>query len=386
MTGSRRAPRIVLAPDKFKGSLTAAEVVAALAEGILEARPDAQIVRIPVADGGDGTVAAALARDFDPVRVTVTGPTGAVVDTAYARRGHVAIVELASVCGLQRLPDGVRDPRGASTFGLGQAMGHAVRAGVREIVLGIGGSASTDGGAGMVQALGARLRDAAGDAISPGGGGLTAVATVDLEPVRHLMDGVRVRVASDVDNPLLGPRGSAVVFAPQKGATAEDVTLLERALSTWAHVVTAAVGSDHSGRPGAGAAGGTGFAASAILGAEITSGIDLVLDLLRFDDALAGADLVVTGEGSLDQQSLAGKAPLGVAAAAGAAGIDVVAVAGICELTEEDLRRHGIRAVHVLSDLEPDPQRSMADAAALLRQVGKRIVSDLGVVSGGASR
>ncbi|HLL62612.1 MAG TPA: glycerate kinase [Propionibacteriaceae bacterium] len=342
--------RVVLAPDKFKGCLPAAEVAAAVARGVRSARPEAETVLVPVADGGDGTVAAAVSAGWSEVVVDAVGPTGERVRAAYARLGHRAVVELAEVVGLDRLPDRRLDPLGASTFGLGLVIREAVAAGATEIVLGLGGSASTDGGAGMVQALGARL-----DA-----------------PTR-LLDDVRVTVATDVDSPLLGPMGAAAVFGPQKGASPEQVAVLEDRLTRWAEVVAEATGRDLSGTPGAGAAGGTGFAALALLGATVRPGIEVVLELVGFAERVAGADLVVTGEGSLDAQSLAGKAPIGVARATAAYGVPVVAVAGRRRLADADLQRAGIAAAYPLSDLEPDPAQSIARAAELLEVTGSRI-------------
>ncbi|HZA30518.1 MAG TPA: glycerate kinase [Propionibacteriaceae bacterium] len=365
--------RVVVSPDKFKGCLTAAQVTDAVANGLLEERPDLQITRMPVADGGDGTVAAALSRGFGEVTMSAAGPTGVSGPVSYARQGQRAVIELAAVCGLDRLPNGRPDALGASTYGLGEVIGHAIQHGAREVVLGIGGSASTDGGAGMAQALGARLLDASGAELAHGGAALSSLDSLDVAGLRDRMAGVRVLVASDVDNPLLGSRGAAAVFGPQKGASADDVRLLEDGLTRWARVVNATVGRDDANRPGAGAAGGTGFAALALLDAELRSGIELILELLRFDEAVAGADLVVTGEGSLDEQSLAGKAPIGVAQAAARVGVGVVAVAGRTQLSPDRLRAAGIMAAYPLSDLEPDPVRSIANAAPLLRQVGRII-------------
>ncbi len=368
--------RVVIAPDKFKGSLTAAEVAAAVADGLTRVRPDLEIVTRPVADGGDGTVDAVVSVGFERVHVDAVGPTGERVATSYAVAGERAVVELAAVVGLDLLPDRRPDPLGSSTYGLGMVLGHAIEQGAREIVLGVGGSASTDGGAGMVQALGADARDAAGRPLPRGGGALADVASVDLTDLHRRVGDTRFVVASDVDNPLLGGRGAAAVFGPQKGAGPDDVDLLERALRRWSDVVGAATGSDHTGTPGAGAAGGTAYAALALLDAELRPGIGLLLDLVGFADALTGADLVITGEGSLDEQSLAGKAPVGVSAAAAAVGIPVVAVAGRCLLDEATLAAHDIVAAYPLTDLETDVGVSMREAAALLRRVGERIAAE----------
>jgi glycerate 2-kinase len=371
--------RIVVAPDKFKGSLTAVEVTQAVSAGLAQDRHDIETTLLPVADGGDGTVAAALSVGYSPVRVDAVGPTGEPLTATYAvdDANGVAVVELAAVVGLDLLPGGVLEPLRSSTYGLGLVVREALRRGVEELVLGVGGSASTDGGAGMVQAMGAQVLDRDGHELPAGGAALREVATVDVGPVTELVGSTAVMVASDVDNPLLGPRGAAAVFGPQKGATGRDIDVLEAGLEAWARAVASATGRDVAGRPGAGAAGGAGFAALAVLGAQIRPGIELVLELVGFEKAVAGADLVVTGEGSLDEQSLAGKTPVGVAAAARAHGVPVVAVAGRSSLSEQQLAAAGISACYRLSDLEPDPARSMAGAAPLLTEIGRRIALGL---------
>jgi glycerate 2-kinase len=368
--------KVLVAPDKFKGCLPAAEVANAVGRGLLEARPDLELVKLPVADGGDGTIAAAVGAGYTPIITKAVGPTGELAEVAYAVAGWRAVVELAAVVGLDRLPGRQLDPLSTSTYGLGQVIGDAINCGATQIVLGIGGSASTDGGAGMAQALGARLRDAAGADLAPGGAALVNLATLDLAPLRAAIGSTAFIVASDVDHPLLGPSGAAAVFGPQKGARAADIAILERGLARWAKAVAAATGHDHANDPGAGAAGGTGFAAIALLGATVRPGIELILELVDFAGRLDGADLVITGEGSLDQQSLAGKAPVGVARAAAARGIPVVAVAGRSMLRKNDLARGGFAAAYPLSDLEPDPVRSMANAATLLEVTGQRIAAE----------
>jgi len=376
-------PRVVVAPDKFKGSLTAAGAAAALAAGLRRGAPGADVVELPVADGGDGTVAAALAAGFRPAGVRVEGPAGGPVDATIAVRGRTAVVELADTSGLGRLPGGALAPLTASTYGVGQAIRAALDRGATRIVLGLGGSASTDGGAGMMQALGLRLADDSGREIGRGGAALGGLAAIDAGGLDSRLGTVTFLVASDVDNPLLGPRGAAAVFGPQKGAGRADVTRLGRALARWAALTAGAVagadlsgagtGADLAGAPGAGAAGGTGFAALAYLGARLVPGIDLVLDLVGFRRAAAGARLVVTGEGTLDRQTLGGKAPLGVARAAGRLGVPAVAVAGRVLLSEAELTTAGFAAAYSLAAVEPDPAASMARAAELLALTGTRI-------------
>jgi glycerate kinase len=368
--------RVVVAPDKFKGSLTAAEVAAAVRRGLLSARPGLDVVVVPVADGGEGTLEAATAAGFRRVDVMASGPLGEPVRTAYARRDDVAVVELADVCGLGRLPPGRHAPGTATTRGLGEVIAAALDAGCRRVVVGIGGSASTDGGAGLVQGLGARLEDAWGVEVAPGGEALRTVAEIDLGGLHPALAAAELVVASDVDNPLTGPRGAAAVYGPQKGATEDDVRALDAAMTCWADQVARVTGSDLRDVPGSGAAGGVGFAALALLGADLRPGIDLVLDLARFDDQLRGADLVIVGEGSLDSQSMRGKAPVGVAARARAAGVPVVAVCGRTTLSGDDLAVAGIDATYALRDVEPDPAVCLANAETLLEGVAGRIARE----------
>jgi glycerate kinase len=373
---SGHTPCVVIASDKFKGSLTATEVAQALAAGMLDVLPRLQTVLLPVADGGDGTVAAALSAGYDKIIVDAVGPTGEPMRAPYALDGDRAVVELAAVVGLSMLPGGQLDPLGSSTYGLGLVIADAIRQGATTIVLGLGGSASTDGGAGMVQALGARLLDADSHNVQPGGGALVNLAQLDLGSLRGTLGAVKIIVASDVDNPLLGPNGAAAVFGPQKGARPQDVQTLERGLRHWSELVSQATGRNDTERPGGGAAGGAGYAALAVLDAEIRPGIELILDLIDFDAKVVGADLVVTGEGSLDEQSLAGKAPIGVARAAAKAGVPVIAVAGRLQLSQQRLQEAGISAAYPLSNLEPDPARSIANASSLLRQLGGHIARE----------
>ncbi|MEU1425509.1 glycerate kinase [Nocardia sp. NPDC005746] len=364
-----RPRRVLLAPDKFKGSLTAAQVADALAAGITRADPGAEVRRSPVADGGDGTVDAFVAAGWERIEVDSFGPTLAPVTTSYAVRGRTAVVELAAVSGFAKLPDGQPDPLHASTYGVGDVIGDALDRGARDIVLGLGGSASTDGGAGLLQALGLRILDVDGHELPCGGAALARAVRVDRSDLHPGLADATVTLASDVDNPLLGPDGAAAIYAPQKGADPEQVTTLEAALKNWAAVL----GPEWADRAGAGAAGGTGFGALAALGARLRPGIELILDLIDFPAQLKDADLVVTGEGSLDAQSLSGKAPIGVCRAARAASLPVIAVAGRVRLTPDQVRGAGFEAAYALSELEPDPARSMADAADLLERIGERI-------------
>jgi glycerate kinase len=371
-----KPPRIVLAPDKFKGSLTAGEVAEALAAGIRRVRPDADIRWVPVADGGEGTVDAAVAAGFDRTTVEVDGPTGEPVRAAFAHNGTVAVVEAATACGLSLLPDGVLAPLTGTSRGVGRLLLAALDTGCRTVVLGVGGSACTDGGAGMLAGLGAALLDADGRPVGPGGGSLTDAAYLDLHQLDPRIREADLVLASDVDNPLLGPHGAAAVFGPQKGAGAGEVAALEAGLAHWSRLVARLTGFDAASEPGAGAAGGIGFAAIAVLGARRSGGIDVLLDLIGFDRSLEGADLVVTGEGSLDEQTLHGKAPAGVAARATRAGVRTIAVAGRQLLDETRLRAAGFAAAYPLTALEPDLRRCQDEAATLLRRQGELIARE----------
>ena len=373
--------RVLVAPDKFKGSLTATEVAASIADGLRRAAPDVEVLQNPVADGGDGTLQAALDAGYERVPVRVSGPLGDPVDTAYAVRDGTAVVEMADACGLVRMPPGHFAPLEASSAGLGEVVRAALDAGCDCVVVGVGGSASTDGGAGMLAALGARFLSPDGTELAPGGGSLGRLDRVDLGRLHPGLERTQVVLATDVDNPLLGPRGAAAVYGPQKGAGPKDIAILDAGLARLSQAVGTATGAGSRGHPaatapGAGAAGGVGFAALAVLGASARPGIELLLELTGFHDKLPGTALVITGEGSLDRQTLAGKAPAGVAAAARSHGVPVVAVAGRCLLGGAELADAGIRAAYALTDLEPDLTRCMTEARPLLTQLAGRIAGD----------
>ena len=368
--------RVVVAVDKFKGSLSARDAAAHIAAGLRSVDPATEVVIAPVADGGDGTVEAAIAAGFRSRSVMVSGPTGAPVEARYAvhgREGEVTcVVELAGSCGLQLLPGGEPAPLTSSTYGLGQVMGAAVDDGCDRLVVGIGGSASTDGGAGMLSALGARILDAHGRPVGPGGGALTDVRRVDLTAARARLAGVDLEIACDVDNPLTGEHGAAAVYGPQKGAGPEQVAILDAVLAQFASLGDRGLAV----HPGAGAAGGVGYAAL-LLGARLRPGIETILDLTGFADLVRGADLVITGEGSLDTQSLRGKAPMGVAQAARAHGIEVRALAGRVLVAPRLLRDAGIDAAYALTDIEPDVKACMKDAGPLLERRAATLLADV---------
>jgi glycerate kinase len=282
------------------------------------------------------------------------------------------VVELATAAGLHQVDP--LAPTTATTRGVGELLAAALDAGARQVVLGIGGSATTDGGAGMLQALGVRLLDEAGRELGPGGAELARLDRVDVAGLDPRLAGVELLVASDVDNPLVGPRGAAAVFGPQKGATPDDVALLDAALRRYAAVLARDLGADVADLPGAGGAGGTAAGAVAALGARVVSGAALLCDLVGLDEALAGAALAVTGEGSVDEQTLSGKAPAEVARRARAAGVPCVAVAGAVQLTAADVVAAGLAGAHALTEVEPDVARCRAEAAAVLADLAAAVL------------
>ncbi|HEX7189851.1 MAG TPA: glycerate kinase [Actinomycetes bacterium] len=384
---------VVIAPDKFKGSLSATEAAEAIAAGARDAAGRIGLaldLRLrPVADGGEGIVAAAAAAGYTLRTVTVTGPLGAptqaqlAVGTDPVDGTPTAVVELAAGSGLALLPGGHGDPSSAlraSTYGTGELLRAALDQGVRRIVLGLGGSAATDGGSGMAAALGARFLDVDGHELPPGGAALGALVRVDVGGLDARLADVEIVVASDVDNPLTGPRGAAAVFGPQKGAGTTEVGILDEGLRRLADALRRDVGADVETTPGAGAAGGAGAGALALLGARLVPGIDLVLDLVGFDGALDGARLVVTGEGSLDEQSLGGKAPVGVARRAAGRGVPVVMLAGRIDVDDAGrsvLADMGVVGLHALTDIEPDVSRAQRGARSLLRDMAGRVLRPL---------
>jgi glycerate 2-kinase len=370
--------RVVLAPDKFKGCLGAAEVADALAAGIVDVRPGVEVVRRPIADGGEGTVDAVVSAGFERMVADVQGPTGDSVRARYAHRGRVAVIEMAEASGLSRLPDGAPAPLTASTFGTGQLMGEAIRCGCNELVVGLGGSATTDGGTGLLAALGVRFLDRHGRELPAGGAALVNLERIDASGLDATLGGVSITVASDVAVPLCGPTGAAAMFGPQKGATPSDVATLEAGLRQLARVMADHLGFDYAHRAGAGAAGGTGFALMSMLGADIRPGVDVVLDAVGFDQVVSGAQLVVTGEGAVDEQTLQGKAPMGVLRRARAAGAVVALVGGRVDVTLAELQRAGFADAWSLSDLAERPGDSFDCAPELLQRIGRSIAAGFG--------
>jgi len=356
--------RIIVAPDSFKGCLSALGVAQAMARGIHEVWPRAEVVQVPIADGGEGTVEAMVAATGGRLeRTRVAGPLGDPVDAAWGvlGDGRTAVVEMAAASGLPLVPPARRDPRAASTAGTGQLVRAVLDAGLRKLVIGIGGSATNDGGTGLASALGARFLDAQGRNLPPGGAALARLDRIDLAGLDPRLDELEILVACDVDNPLTGPRGASAVYGPQKGATPEMVAELDHALEVLARVATAATGRSVADQPGAGAAGGLGAGLLWFTPARLRPGVGIVLEATGFEAKVAGADLVFTGEGRTDAQTAMGKAPVGVAAVAQRHGVPVVCLAGGLGEGADAVLRHGIAAV---ASIVPGP---MALEACLAR-------------------
>jgi len=367
--------RIVVAPNAFKGSLSALEAATAIAEGIRIAAPDADLVLVPIADGGDGTVDALVAATKGQPRTSrVRGPLGDPVDADYGLidGGSTAVVEMAKAAGLALVPRDRRDPRVATTYGVGELMQHAYDEGARRFVVGIGGSATNDGGAGLAQALGYHLLDETGRELPPGGLALRRLARIHVGGVHADWKQSEVDVACDVTNPLTGPSGASAVYGPQKGATPEMVTELDAALHHFAEIIRRDLGIDVERLPGAGAAGGLGAGLVAFTGARLQPGAELVMAALHLDQRLAGASLVITGEGRIDAQTARfGKGPAGVARHAKNAGIPVVAIGGsVADETELRLLFDALEATVV----EPG---SLDDAIAQARPLLVRAATRL---------
>jgi glycerate kinase len=367
--------RVVIAPNTFKGSLTASEAAAAIARGVREAFPDAEVVEIPVADGGDGTVEALVSAHHGEYRtVAVEGPLGDPVSAAYGliKAGRTGVVELASASGLTLILPERRDPRKTSTYGFGQLLEAVRHAGVEDLIAGIGGSATNDGGAGMAQALGYRLLDAAGEDLPRGGAALARLARIDSSGFDPAWRAVKVMVACDVTNPLTGPLGASAVYGPQKGADEAAVRELDAALGRFAAVIERDLGKRVATVPGAGAAGGAGAGLIAFLDAKLVPGAPLVVEASGFDAKLKGADLVITGEGQADAQTGYGKAPGEVAKRAKAARIPVLLIAGSKGSGWEALRDLGVTAVVTLDEEGDNLQQLMRDAGQLLTRTAAR--------------
>lgn len=361
--------KIVIAPDSFKDSLSAEGVAAAIAGGIAAVLPQAELVCCPMADGGEGTMDAIVAACHGEARsLPVRGPLGreVVAQWGWLGESRTAIIEMAQASGLQLLGLDERDACRTSSYGTGQLIGAALDAGAERIILAIGGSATNDAGSGMLRALGLRTFDAQGAELEEGGLALCKVARVDASGLDPRLASVRLEVAADVDNPLCGANGASAIFGPQKGASPEQVELLDHALGHFADHCAQALGRDVRDFPGCGAAGGMGFAAKAFLDAQFRPGIEVVAELAGLEAAVQGADLVITGEGRFDAQTLRGKTPFGVARVAKRHGVPVVVLAGTLGEGYQKLYGHGIDAAFAIASGPITLQEACANAAELL--------------------
>jgi glycerate kinase len=363
--------KIVIAPDSFKDSLSAQAVADAIALGLAEVWPDAQLIKCPMADGGEGTVESVLAAcNGQWRRNEVRGPLGLPVNAAWGwlPDSHTAIIEMAEASGLQLVPLEQRDACISSTFGTGELIRAALDAGAQRVILAIGGSATNDGGAGAMQALGARLLDAQGRPLTPGGLALGQLASINLDDFDPRLGAVRFDIAADVNNPLCGPHGASAIFGPQKGASPEQVKQLDAALGLFADHCAKALGKEVRDEPGSGAAGGLGFAAKAFLGAQFQAGVEVVADLVGLGEAVKGADLVITGEGRFDAQTLRGKTPFGVARIARENAVPVIVIAGTLGEGYQALYAHGIDAAFALASGPMTLAQACREAPRLLSE------------------
>ncbi|KHF39152.1 glycerate kinase [Halalkalibacter okhensis] len=340
--------KIVIAPDSFKESLTALQAANAIEEGLKEVLPNIEYVKVPMADGGEGTVQSLVDATGGKIEyATVTGPLGEKVEAFYGLLGDgkTAAIEMAAASGLELVPVEKRDPMVATTYGTGELISIALDQGVERIIIGIGGSATNDGGAGMVQALGGRLVDENGLDIPLGGAGLAKLARIDISQLDQRLQDVTVDVACDVDNPLTGPKGASAIYGPQKGATTEQIELLDENLAHYASVIKRDVGKEIQDVPGSGAAGGLGAGLLAFLPSELKRGGDLVIEATKLEDVVRDADLVITGEGGINHQTIHGKTPICVANTAKKHGVPVIALAGSLTNDYTNVHDHGIDAL-----------------------------------------
>jgi glycerate kinase len=357
--------KIVVAPDSFKGSLTAIEVSDALEQGIREIHPEAEIVKIPMADGGDGTVQCLVnATGGKILREKVTGPLGEEVFASYGILGDkkTAVIEMAEASGLTLVPENKRNPLITTTYGTGQLIKAALDQGCWKMIIGIGGSATNDAGAGMVQALGVELLDKDGEDIGFGGGELKKVFRINTKYLDNRLSETKVLIASDVSNPLCGPKGASQVYGPQKGATPEMVKKLDESLAYFAEIIKRDLNKDVKDIPGAGAAGGLGASLMAFLDAELRPGIEIMIEIVKLEQAIKNADLVITGEGKIDSQTIYGKAPIGVAKIAKKYNVPLVAIAAIIDDDADIVHQYGINTLIKISEppmslAEPKPKK-----------------------------
>jgi glycerate kinase len=372
--------KIVIAPDSYKESLSALDVATAIETGFREIYPHAEYVKVPVADGGEGTVEAMVAATQGHiVQVSVTGPLGEPVNAFYGLSGDMrcAYIEMAAASGLESVPPTRRNPLLTTSWGTGELIRHALDAGVSQIIIGIGGSATNDGGAGMAQALGAKLLSDGQQQIAPGGGALETLARIDLSELDPRLADCRIDVACDVTNPLTGPQGASAVFGPQKGATAAMIERLDRGLQHFAQIIDRDLDIDVLSLEGGGAAGGMGAALYAFCGANLRPGIEIVTDALGLADLVADADLVITGEGRIDSQTIHGKVPVGVAKVAKRFNVPVIGIAGSLTADVGVVHQHGLDAVFSVLYTVCTLDEALANAAANVRMTARNVAAVL---------
>ncbi|WP_275553350.1 glycerate kinase [Mixta sp. Marseille-Q2659] len=372
--------KIVIAPDSYKESLSALQVASEIENGFRAIFPDAEYVKLPVADGGEGTVEAMVAATQGKiVRLRVTGPLGEPVEAFYGLSGDesCAFIEMAAASGLELVPPSQRDPLITTSWGTGELIGNALDRGVQHFIIGIGGSATNDGGAGMVQALGARLLDAQGEQIGYGGGALASLTRIDISQLDPRLRQCRFEVACDVTNPLTGNEGASAVFGPQKGATPALVTQLDNALAHYATIIQRDLDIDVLHIPGGGAAGGMGAALHAFCQAELRRGIEIVTEALGLDELVKDATLVITGEGRIDSQTIHGKVPIGVANVARRYNKPVIGIAGSLTADVGVVHQHGIDAVYSVLYSICTLEEALDNAAQNVRMTARNIAATL---------
>lgn len=377
--------KIVIAPDSYKESLSALEVATAIEAGFREIFPAADYVKIPVADGGEGTVEAMVAAtQGNIIRLTVTGPLGEPVDAFYGLSGdaRTAFIEMAAASGLELVPAAQRDPLITTSYGTGELIKNALDRGVDHIIIGIGGSATNDGGAGMVQALGARLLDSHGSGIGYGGGALPQLAKIEISDLDPRLLQCRIEVACDVTNPLIGEEGASAIFGPQKGATPQLVQQLDAALGHYAAIIQRDLDIDVLHIAGGGAAGGMGAALHAFCHAELRRGIEIVTEALGLAQQVQDADLVITGEGRIDSQSVNGKVPVGVAQVAKQFNKPVIGIAGSLTADVGVVHQHGIDAVYSVLSGICSLEEALANAAQNVRLTARNVAATIKVGQG----
>ena len=368
--------KVVIAPDSYKGCLSALEVAKAMERGVLSVFPSAEVRKIPIADGGEGTVAALVTATNGQLRQTeVTDPLGnkIIAHWGVLGDGRTAVIEMAAASGLPLVPKEKRDPRVTTTYGTGGLIKAALAEGLAKIIIGIGGSATNDGGTGMARALGVRFLDAAGQEVAAGGGSLAEICQIDTTGLDPRLKNTEIVVACDVDNPLCGTRGASAVFGPQKGATPEMVQQLDAGLAKYASCARQATGRDVAEKAGAGAAGGLGAGLMFFTPAQLKPGVEIVLDAVGFSDIVRDADFVITGEGRTDFQTAFGKAPVGVAKVAKTHGVPVFCISGGLGEGADDVLAQGIDAVMSICDRPLSLEECMAAGAQLIEPAAARL-------------